>query len=36
MPPDRLDMISDTQFKKLIPAAEDSYIIFDPRNVRQI
>jgi hypothetical protein len=26
--------LSDAQFKKLVPAAEDSYIIFDPKNVR--
>ena len=34
VPADKLNQLSDTQFKKLIPAAEDSYIIFDPRNVR--
>jgi hypothetical protein len=33
VPLDRLDRLSDSQFKKLIPVAEDSYIIFDPRNV---
>jgi hypothetical protein len=34
VPHERLNALSDTQFKKLIPVAEDSYIIFDPRNVR--
>ena len=34
VPLDRLNSLSDRQFKKLVPAAEDSYIIFDPRNIR--
>lgn len=31
---ERLDKAPDTQYKRMIPAAEDSYIIFDPLNVR--
>ncbi len=31
-----LDKVSDSQFRKLIPSAEDSYIIFDPNNVKSI
>jgi hypothetical protein len=33
---DIVDELSDTQFKKLCPSAEDSYIIFDPMNVRSV
>jgi hypothetical protein len=31
---EKLDLLSDAQFKKLIPEAQDSYIVFDPKNVR--
>jgi hypothetical protein len=33
VPSDKIDRLSDAQFKKLVPAADDSYIIFDPHNV---
>jgi len=31
---DKLDKLSDAQFKRLIPEAKESVIIFDPKNVR--
>lgn len=30
----KLDSLSDAEFRKLVPEAEDSYIIFDPRRIR--
>lgn len=36
VPAEKIDRLSDARFKKLIPAAEDSYIIFDPRNVKLV
>lgn len=29
------DSLPDAKFRKLVPAAEDSYVIFDPRHVRR-
>jgi hypothetical protein len=34
MPADKLDRLSDVQYQKLVPAAEDSYIVFDPYDVK--
>jgi hypothetical protein len=33
---DKLDSLSDKEFKKLLPGMEDSYIVFNPKDVRII